>query len=45
MLATAPTLHNRIAGHFAPASMPVPETPDGKQAAWGDAVFAAALFD
>jgi hypothetical protein len=44
MLATAPTIHNRIAGHFAPAPIPVPATPDGKQAAWGEAVFAAALF-
>ncbi len=44
MLATAPQLHNRIAGQFAPAPIPVPATPEGKQAAWGEAVFAAALF-
>ena len=44
MLASAPQLHNRIAGHFAPAPIPVPATPDGKQAAWGDALFAAAMF-
>jgi hypothetical protein len=44
MLATAPQLHNRIAGHFAPAPLPVPATPEGKQAVWGEAVFAAALF-
>lgn len=44
MLATAPPIHNRIARQFAPASIPVPATPDGKQAAWGDAVFAAAMF-
>ncbi len=44
MLATAPSIHNRIANHFAPVPLPVPETPEGKQAAWGDAVFAAALF-
>ncbi len=44
MLATAPQLHNRIAGHFAPAPIPVPPTPEGKQAAWGDAVFATMMF-
>ncbi len=44
MLASAPQLHNRLSGHFAPAPLPVPETPYGKQAAWGDALFAAAMF-
>ncbi len=44
MLATAPRLHNRIAGHIAPVPIPVPATPEGKQAAWGDAIFAAVLF-
>ncbi len=44
MLFTAPTIHNRIAGHFAPASNPVLPTPEGKQAAWGEAVFAAMMF-
>ncbi len=44
MLATAPALHNRIANHFTAAPKPVPESPDGKQAAWGEAVLAAAMF-
>jgi hypothetical protein len=44
MLATAPPIHNRIAGHFAPAPIPVPATPEGKQAARGDALFTVALF-
>ncbi len=44
MLATAPRIQNRIAGHIAPVPIPVPATPEDKQAAWGDAVFAAVLF-
>ncbi|MBX3398193.1 MAG: hypothetical protein KF873_05595 [Gemmataceae bacterium] len=44
MLATAPTVPNRIASHFAPTPNPVPATPDGKAAAWSEAVFAAMMF-
>ncbi len=44
MLATAPQLHNRIAGHFTPVPIPVPATLVEKQAAWSDAVFAAMKF-
>ena len=45
MIATAPPpAINRIAGHFVPAPLPVPETPQGKQDAWSQALFAAAMF-
>ena len=45
MIATAPpTVVNRIAGYISSPPPPVPATPDGKQAAWGEALFAAALF-
>ena len=45
MIATAPpTVVNRIAGYVSAPPPPVPATPEGKQAAWGEALFAAALF-
>lgn len=42
--AVLPPVVNRIASYIAPAPLPVPATPEAKQAAWGDALFAAALF-
>ncbi len=44
MLATVPTVPNRIASHFAPTPNPVPATPDAKATAWSEAVFAAMMF-
>ncbi len=44
MLATVPTITNRIASHFTPTPIPVPATPDANAAAWSDAVFAAMMF-
>jgi hypothetical protein len=45
MIATAPPpVVNRIAGYVSAPPPPVPATPEGKQAAWGEALFAAALF-
>lgn len=39
MTATAPpTVHNRIAGHFAPA---LPATPEERKATWTDTLMAA----
>ncbi len=45
MTATGPPpVVNRIAGYMNPAPLPVSETPEGKRDAWGDALFAAAMF-
>ena len=45
MIATAPPpVVNRIAGYVSAPPPAVPATPEGKQAAWGAALFAAALF-
>ncbi len=42
MTATAPpTVHNRIAGHFAP---PLPATPEERQATWTDTFMAAMRY-
>lgn len=40
----APALPNRISSHFAPEPIPVPATPEARQAAWSDAVFAAMMY-
>ncbi len=45
MIVAAPHVVNRIAPHLVPAApIRVPETLDGKQAAWSEALFAAVLF-
>ncbi len=45
MIASAPPpVVNRISGYASAPPPAVPETPEGKQAAWGEALFAAALF-
>jgi hypothetical protein len=45
MIATAPpTVVNRIAGYVSSPPPPVPATPERKQAAWGEALFAAAML-
>ncbi len=45
MIATAPPpVVNRIAGYGPVTPPPVPASPEGRQAAWSDALFAAVLF-
>lgn len=45
MIAIAsPPVVNRIAGYVSAPPPAVPATPDGKQDAWGEALFAAAMF-
>jgi hypothetical protein len=42
--ATSPPVANRISQHFAPSLPSVPATPQGWMGAWGNALFAAAMF-